>query len=141
EWQDSPVRQTSLVSVFETKPTFSGCHDDVFKRLAADKAVDVSGNIARATLDGSIGPWRAVRRHDHVRQFMERVAGGARRRIVSARIAPPGVERRSADDPIAQGAVKYLLLGDRAARQIDQEGAGLHRGKPAAVNQAHSLGG
>src|SRR5437667_12811961 len=58
---------------------------------------------------------------------MERVAGGARRRIASARIAPPGVERRSADDPIAQGAVKCLLLGDRAARQIDQEGAGLHR--------------
>jgi hypothetical protein len=59
--------------------------DNVFKRLAADKAVNVSGNITRATLNGSIGPWRAVRRHNHVRQFMERVAGGARRRIASAR--------------------------------------------------------
>ena len=33
--------------------------------------------------------------------------------IVSAWIAPPGVERRSTDDPIAQGAVKCLLLGVR----------------------------
>ena len=30
----------------------SGRRDDVFKRLAADKAVDVSSNIARATLNG-----------------------------------------------------------------------------------------
>ena len=99
ECQDSPARQMSLVTVFETKPNFSGCRDDVFKRLATYKAVDVSGNIARAPLNGSIGPWRAVRRHDHVRQFMERVVGGARRRIASARIPPPGVQRRSADDP------------------------------------------
>ena len=50
-------RSTNVpVTVFETKPNFSGCRDDVFKRFAADKAVDVSGNIARATLDGSIGP-------------------------------------------------------------------------------------
>jgi hypothetical protein len=95
---------------------FSGRGDDVFKRLAADKAVDVSGNITRATLNGSIGPWRAVRRHNHVRQLMERVSGGARRRIAGARIAPPGVERRSADDPISQGAVKCFLaaIGPRA---------------------------
>src|SRR6516165_1303473 len=112
------------------RPTNTPCL--IASIAAADKAVDVSGNIARATLDGSIGAWRAVRRHDHIRELMERVARGARRRIVRARIAPPGVERRSADDPIAQGAVKGLLVGDRAARQIDQKGAGLHRGKPAA---------
>jgi len=141
-------KQNAGAGVFDKCPSsgslrqrLSGRGDDVFQRLAADKAVDVSGNIARATLNGPIGPWRAVRRHDYVRQFMERVAGGARRRIVSAWIAPPGVERRSADDPIAQGAVQRLLLDDRAARQIDQEGAGLHRGKPAAVNQPHRLGG
>ena len=65
EWE--PVRRNVPRHGLWDKAKFSGRGDDVFKRLAADKAVDVSGNIAQATLDGSIGPWRAVRRHDHVR--------------------------------------------------------------------------
>jgi hypothetical protein len=63
---------------------------------------------------------------------MERVVGGARRRIVSAGIAPLGVERRSADDPIVQGAVKCLLLGDRAATHDrgPRHGRGIPQGSP-----------
>src|SRR6516162_5727634 len=135
ECRGSPLRKMSR------RRGFSGRGDDVFERLAVDEAVDVAGNITRTAIDGCVGTRRTVRRHDNVWQFVEWVAGGARLRVASARIAPPGVERRSGDYPIAQGAVKRLLVGDRAARQIDQKGAGLHRAKSAFVDQTGRLGG
>src|SRR5947207_4070032 len=48
--------------------------DDVQQPLAADEAVDVAGGIGAAPARHSLGPGRAVRRHDHIRQFVERVA-------------------------------------------------------------------
>jgi hypothetical protein len=55
----APSDKMSGVGIFEATLSFLGRGDNVFNRPAADKTVDVSGNIARATLDGSIGPWCA----------------------------------------------------------------------------------
>jgi isopenicillin N synthase-like dioxygenase len=66
--------------------------DEVYRQVARfharplDEKLKIgrcSGNIARATLNGSIGPWRAVRRHDHVRQFMEGVTAAAQERAAN----------------------------------------------------------
>src|ERR1700720_857156 len=82
------------------RPANSRLRDDVQQLLAADEAVDVAGRIGAAPARHPVGPGRAMRRHDYIRQFVKRVARWPDIGLLGCRIAPPGVDCRAADDAV-----------------------------------------
>src|SRR3954462_12776925 len=84
-------------SAFMLPPGISRPRDDVEQLLAADEAVDVARRIGAAPPRHALGPGRAMRRHNHIRQFVERVARRLVVDTVRAQISTPGLHRAPAD--------------------------------------------
>src|SRR6266851_5863632 len=122
-------------NAFMTSPPArdSGRRDDVQQRLTADEAVDVTRRIGTTPARHSLGPGRAVRRHDDVWQFVKRVARWADIGLFGGRVAVPSVERRAADNAVAQRREQRVLIGDRAAPDIDQERIAFQQREAARV--------
>src|SRR5207248_4830132 len=123
-------------------PAFAGTpesglrvYHDIVQRFAADEAVEIGGEVAPAPVGGALGKPRAVRRHQHVRQLVEREARRAAVGVLRAPVLPPHIEHGAADPVAAQRIVKRLFVNDRRAANIDQEGGRLHQRQPASIDQ------
>ena len=73
-----------------------------------------------------------VRRPDDVGELEQRLALGQRLRVED-------VEPRAGDASLAQRLDERVLVDDRAARNVDEEGGRLHQPQPARVEQTARL--
>ena len=92
--------------------------------VAAREAADVFGDLVPAPPHHAAGPAGIVRRHDDVRQLVERVARAAAVRLGVGRVLPPDIDRRAAEPAVAQRGIQRVLVDHRAARDVDQERIG-----------------
>ncbi len=60
-------------------------------------------------------------------------------RLGRARVLPPDIERRSADGAVAQRGVNSVLVEDRAASNVDEEGRALHQRETPPIDQPLGL--
>src|SRR3954469_13981808 len=107
-------------SAFMLPPPSSRPRDKMQQLLAANETVDVARCIGAAPPRHAVGPGRAMRRHNHIGQFVEWVPRRPDLGIIRSRIAVPGVDRPAADDAVAQRGEQRILVRDGSASDIDQ---------------------
>jgi hypothetical protein len=77
-----------------------------------------------------------VRGDQHVGQFMERAPGRSPLRLGLGGVLPPDIERGAAEVIVFKRGVEGILIDDARPRDIDQQCARPHQGKPAGVDQS-----
>src|SRR5262249_23605659 len=88
----------------------SGSVHDVDAGLAARAAQDVAGDHLLAAANGAARPARHVRRHDEVRELVERQIRYRAVRVGWGRVAVPGVDHGARNAALLQGLEQRLLL-------------------------------
>src|SRR5437763_10621804 len=110
------ARYCASSSVADKKPispviaTSSGSHHHIVQIFAADEAIEIGGEVTPAPVGRTLGKPRAMRRHQHVRQFVKRKARRAVVGMLRAPMLPPHIERGAADPVAAQRVIKRLFF-------------------------------
>src|SRR3954462_14412595 len=105
----------------------SSCENDIRQPLAASEAVEIGGEVAPAAVGGALSKPQAMRRHQHVRQFVKRKPRRAPVGMLGAPMLPPDIKRRTSEAIAAQGGVKRLLVHDCSTADIDQQCSRFHQ--------------
>src|SRR5438045_4780398 len=86
------ARYCASSSVADKKPispviaTSSGSHHHIVQIFAADEAIEIGGEVTPAPVGRTLGKPRAMRRHQHVRQFVKRKADRKSTRLNSSHL-------------------------------------------------------
>jgi len=80
-----------------------------------------------------------MRRHQHVRQFVERAARRPPLRLGSGGTLPPHVERGAAEVAVLERGVERVLVHYARPRDVDRQRARLRQGEAVGVDQSSRL--
>src|SRR5215472_6950279 len=112
-----------------------GGGDQVDEAVAAREAAKVVGDLVPAATHHAAGPARIMRRDDDVGQRVKRMTRAAPVGLGRRRVLPPDIDRGAAEPVLGQRGIKRVLVDDLAARDVDEERAGLHQRQPPRVEQ------
>src|SRR3954453_1586435 len=88
---------------------------EIDQAVAAREAAYVLGDFVPAPPHHAAGPAGIVRRYDHVRQLVKRMAGAAPVRFGFGRVLPPDIDRGAPEPAVAQRGVERILVNHRTA--------------------------